>query len=69
MAGVIDWKKVKESGVDFAMIRVGYRTQVSGEIMEDPYAKYNLQQASKYEIPIGVYFFSTAINKKEAKKS
>ncbi|TAH74863.1 MAG: glycoside hydrolase family 25 [Anaerolineaceae bacterium] len=66
--GVIDWAKVKEAGVEFAMIRVGYRTQVSGEITEDPYAKYNLQQAEKHDIKIGVYFFSTAINKKEAEE-
>ncbi len=64
--GVIDWKQVKAAGVDFAIIRVGYRTQVDGEIYEDPYAKYNLQQAEANGIKIGVYFFSTAISKKEA---
>jgi len=64
--GVIDWKKVKESGVEFAIIRVGYRTQVDGTIYEDPYAEYNLQQAQANGIKIGVYFFSTAISKKEA---
>lgn len=66
--GIIDWVKVKEAGIDFAMIRIGYRTQVSGEITEDPYAKYNLQQAGKHDIRIGVYFFSTAVNAKEAKE-
>ncbi|MDF2942511.1 MAG: hypothetical protein K0S01_1369 [Herbinix sp.] len=66
--GVIDWEKVKTSGIDFAMIRIGYRTQVTGEIFEDPYAKYNLQQAQANGIKIGVYFFSTAINKEEAKE-
>lgn len=64
--GVIDWKQVKTSGVDFAVIRVGYRTQVDGEIYEDPYAKYNLQQAKANGIKIGVYFFSTAISEREA---
>lgn len=64
--GIIDWKEVKDAGVEFAMIRVGYRTQVNGEITEDPYAKYNLQQAQKYGIKIGVYFFSTAISEEEA---
>lgn len=64
--GVIDWKKVKASGVEYAMIRVGYRTQVTGVIYEDPYAKYNLQQAQANKIKIGVYFFSTAVNKDEA---
>ncbi|HHV10970.1 MAG TPA: SH3 domain-containing protein [Clostridiales bacterium] len=66
--GVIDWKQVKASGVDFAMVRVGYRTQVDGEIYEDPYAKYNLQQAKANGIKIGVYFFSTAITEKEARE-
>jgi len=64
--GVIDWKQVKESGVDFAIIRIGYRTQVDGTIYEDPYARYNLQEAEANGIMIGVYFFSTAVNKKEA---
>lgn len=66
--GVIDWAKVKEAGIEFAMIRIGYRTQISGEITEDPYAIYNLQQAGKNDIKLGVYFFSTAINKKEAEE-
>ncbi len=64
--GVIDWKKVKESGVDFAMIRVGYRTLDKGIIQEDPYAQYNLQQAQANGIKLGVYFFSTAVSKEEA---
>lgn len=66
--GIIDWEKVKEAGIDFAMIRIGYRTQVNGSISEDPYAKYNLQQAQKNGIKIGIYFFSTAVNKKEAEE-
>lgn len=66
--GVIDWAKVKKSGVEFAMIRVGYRTLINGEITEDPYGKYNLQEAQKHGIKTGVYFFSTAINKKEAEE-
>lgn len=64
--GQIDWEKVAESGVDFAMIRVGYRTMVSGIIEEDEQAKYNMQEAHKYGIKIGVYFFSTAISEQEA---
>ena len=63
--GKIDWKKVKASGVEFAMIRVGYRSLSGGTLYEDPYAKYNLQQAQANGIKVGVYFFSTAINKKE----
>ena len=64
--GTIDWKKVAESGVDFAMVRVGYRTLKTGEIIADSNAKYNMQEATKYGIKVGVYFFSTAITKEEA---
>lgn len=64
--GTIDWKKVAASGVDFAMVRVGYRTLKTGEIIADTNAKYNMQEASKYGIKVGVYFFSTAISREEA---
>jgi len=64
--GVIDWKQVKDSGIDFAMIRVGYRTIDKGVIVEDPFARYNLQEAVKHGIPVGAYFFSTSVDEKEA---
>ena len=66
--GTIDWAKVKAAGVHFAMIRVGYRTQKTGEIIADVNAKYNMQQATANGIKIGVYFFSTAITTNEAIK-
>ena len=66
--GTIDWKQAREAGVEFAMIRLGYRTQVDGEIIEDPNARYNMQEASKNDILLGAYFFSTAINPDEAKE-
>ena len=66
--GTIDWQKVKEAGVDFAMVRVGYRTKVSGLIYEDPGARYNLQEAQKAGIKTGAYFFSSAVNEQEAKE-
>lgn len=64
--GTIDWKKVAESGVDFAIVRVGYRTLKTGEIIADTNAKYNMQEATKYGIKIGAYFFSTAVSEEEA---
>ncbi len=66
--GVIDWQQVAANGVQFAMIRVGYRTQTDGEICEDSTAKYNMQEATKNGIRIGAYFFSTAVNGAEAKE-
>ena len=43
--GTIDWKQVADSGVQFAMIRVGFRTAKTGVITEDPTAKYNLKKS------------------------
>ncbi len=63
--GQIDWKKVKESGIYFAFIRVGYRGE-NGNIYEDERAAYNLLQADANGIMIGVYFFSTAVSQEEA---
>ena len=64
--GTIDWAKVAETGIDFAMVRVGYRTQSTGEITEDTNARYNMQEATANGIRIGAYFFSTAISGAEA---
>ncbi len=63
--GVIDWEQVANDGVDFAMIRVGVRYAVSGTLEEDVLARYNLQEATKYGIAVGVYFFSTATTEAE----
>ena len=54
--GSIDWEQVAQSGVEFAMIRVGYRTKVTGIIYEDPGARYNLQEATKNGLLVGAYF-------------
>lgn len=64
--GRIDWEQVAASGVDFAIIRVGFRTTDTGEIFADPYAAYNLQHATEAGIQAGAYFFSTAVNQEEA---
>ena len=64
--GTIDWSRVATSSVDFAMVRLGYRSQKDGTIVEDPNARYNLQEAQKHGIQLGGYFFSTAISEEEA---
>ena len=63
--GKIDWQKVKNAGIDFAIIRIGYRAE-NGQLNRDGNADYNIQQAQKVGILVGVYFFSTAINQNEA---
>lgn len=64
--GTIDWAQVASAGIDFAMIRVGYRTMTTGEITEDSNARYNLQEATANGIKAGAYFFSTAVSEAEA---
>ena len=64
--GTIDWEAVSNSDVDFAMIRVGYRTLDDGSIIADSNARYNMQEAQKYGVKFGVYFFSTAVSEEEA---
>ena len=66
--GTIDWQAVSRSGVDFAIVRVGYRGMGDGEITPDPNGRYNMQEASKAGVPLGVYFFSTAVNAEEAQE-
>ena len=63
--GNIDWKKVKQSGIDFAIVRLGYRGYESGKLVEDQYAKANLKGAAEAGLRIGAYFFSQALNIKE----
>ncbi len=64
--GLINWDQVAASGVQFAIIRVGYRTQSTGVLNEDPYARYNLQEAQRVGLKVGAYFFSAAVNEAEA---
>ena len=66
--GTIDWAQVAASGIDFAMVRVGYRADVSREICADTNAQYNMQEAQKNGIKVGAYFFSTATTVEEAKE-
>ena len=59
--GKINWKKVKDSGIRYAMIRLGYRGYgQAGNMVEDEYARRNLEEAQKAGLEIGVYFFSQA---------
>ncbi|MBE5962219.1 MAG: hypothetical protein E7256_12720 [Lachnospiraceae bacterium] len=63
--GEIDWVKVKESGIDYAMIRIGYRGMNEGTLELDPYFIQNIEAANEAGVPVGVYFFSQAITADE----
>lgn len=58
--GDIDWQKVKDDGIQYAFIRVGYRGYESGEIVLDSKFEDNIKGANEVGIDVGVYFFSGA---------
>lgn len=66
--GDIDFKKVKDAGATFVMIRVGSQQGVEGEYILDPYFKQNIENALANDLKVGVYFYSYANSKKEARK-
>ena len=61
--GNIDWQKVKGAGVQFAMLRAGY-----GRNNLDTKFHRNAKGAVAVGIPVGLYWFSYALNVEMAKK-
>ena len=64
--GYIDWNQVKKAGVEFAMIRVGWRGSEQGVLEYDEYMQTNYTGAANAGIKVGAYFFSQAISVEEA---
>lgn len=62
----IDWQRVKQSGVDFAILRIGYRTYGGGDINADAKFLDNYRGATAAGIKVGAYFFSQAVSEEEA---
>ncbi len=62
----IDWKRVKAAGIEYAIIRAGYRGSSTGVLVKDPYFDRNIAGAKEAGIKIGVYFFTQAVNTTEA---
>lgn len=66
--GEIDWNQVAASGVDYAMIRVGFRGKDNGRISLDKNFETNIKGALEAGLPVGVYFFSKAVTDAEAEE-
>ncbi|MCM1063942.1 MAG: hypothetical protein NC420_05595 [Eubacterium sp.] len=62
----IDWDKVKGAGIQFAIIRAGYRGSVTGSLVVDPYFEANIKGARASGVLTGIYFFTQAVNEVEA---
>ena len=67
--GSINWGQVKDSGIDYVMIRVGFRGYgSSGSLNEDSMFRQNIEGALNVGLKVGVYFFSQAITRTEARE-
>ncbi len=67
--GEIDWEQVKASGIEFAIIRLGYRGYgQEGKLVEDKLAFENIEGALEAGLKVGIYFFSQAITIQEARE-
>ena len=64
--GTIDWTAVKNSGIDYAIIRCGYRGSSQGSLIEDPKFAANIKGATAAGLKVGVYFFTQAVDEREA---
>ncbi len=64
--GNIDWQAVKASGIDYAIIRVGYRGWGTGALVLDSMFDENMREATAAGIQVGAYIVTQAINTQEA---
>lgn len=65
--GEIDWKLVKEAGVEFVIIRLGYRGYgEEGRLVKDPMAQEYYEGAKEQGLLVGGYVFSQALTEQEA---
>ena len=62
----IDWDAVRDDGVEFAMVRVGFRGTGTGSLNADAYYRENIEGAMAAGLETGVYFFAQAITVEEA---
>jgi len=66
--GDVDFKKLKDSNVEFIMIRIGGQDGIDGEYYIDSKFKQNIEGALENGFDVGVYFYSYAYTEKEARK-
>ena len=65
----IDWNKVKKAGVNFVIIRIGYRGYgASGTLVKDPMFEEHFTNARNAGLKVGVYFFTQAVTEDEARE-
>lgn len=64
--GDIDWNRVKEAGIDYAIIRVGYRGYETARLVKDKRFDTNMRNATAAGVKVGAYIVTQAVNTNEA---
>lgn len=64
----LDWDAIKQTGVEFVIVRIGYRGYGSGTLVLDPMFEQHFTNARNAGLRVGVYMFSQAINEDEARE-
>ena len=64
----INWEQIKQAGVNFVIVRIGYRGYGSGTLVQDPMFEQHFTNARNAGLRVGVYFFSQAVNENEARE-
>lgn len=64
--GEINWEKVKADGMEYAIIRLGYRGYETGKMVVDDKYQENIEGSLEAGLDTGVYFFTEAVTEKEA---
>lgn len=64
--GDIDWNRVKAAGIDYAIIRVGYRGYETARLVKDKRFDTNMRNATAAGVKVGAYIVTQAVNTNEA---
>ena len=63
--GTVDWQRLKNQGIEFAILRVGYGQNAN---QKDSTFEYNYSECKKYGIKVGVYLYSYAMSVEDSDK-
>ncbi len=64
----VDWEAVADDGIEFAMLRIGYRGYTEGGLFADKCFEVNYSGATEAGLDVGVYFYSQAVTPEEAEE-
>ena len=64
----IDFKKVKDAGAEFVIMRIGIHSDIDAEISKDVYYDRYIKDAKENGLKVGVYVYTSAINEDMAKE-